>query len=180
MSYLIATCTSSPWLARRDAAVRGKKEGKKTQGVFFPCSAAAVLVKRACVEAGSAAVSGTLTVGLAAGWGRPRRRRLRQPAGVLCRPEIRLEYRSRDVSDPGLRPADRSRPRPQGSLTSRLPARLSLDMGTAMTVCMTSDMALSMTRDMAPAYRPAGAARWARHSHVGRLAMHSTRSHLCL
>ena len=73
-----------------------------------------------------AAVSQGLTVVGARCCVRRAARRLTQSAGVLCRPRIRDSYCSRDVSDPPLRPGDRSRPRPGGSLTSRMPADLAV------------------------------------------------------
>ena len=124
MFYLISTSISFPWWAPPDVAQPRKKWGKRTPGVFFRGSASAEVREafmtprvRACMSEGNplrgSVMRGRSEVAAAANGRRA------VPAGNPG------WYRSRGVSDPPLRPGDRSRPRPRGSLTSRLSARMS-------------------------------------------------------
>jgi len=113
MSYRIGTCISFPWWPRRKAAQPRTKRGTKPQGAFVHVPRAPVLrVTRSdghvleSVSRRNHHSSRTLaTIPCAASVTSGRRALPAGNAGWYC---------SRDVSDPLLRPGDRSRPVPRG------------------------------------------------------------------
>lgn len=164
MYCLIATGISSPWWARRSAGHLRTKRGTKTQGAFVRLSPAGTprieqlhALARGGVRARNYGRSSTLGACTPAAPASAGRRSM--PAGNAGL------YSSRGVSDPGLRPAGRPRPRPQGSLTPRLPDHVSRDGCAASAVCVTGDMSRCMTRNMPLAHPPAAGSRSARHGH---------------
>src|SRR5881397_1771765 len=106
MSYRIATCISFPWLAPPEAAQARKKRGKKTHDVFFRVPSnegetEAVVEPRfrGCVGEANRFPCSVI---------RRRRQAAAAATGRRAMPAGNPGwYCSRDVSDPGLRAADR-------------------------------------------------------------------------